>query len=419
MTTIVIVAYGSRGDVSPYTGLGVRLREAGFRVAVAAQGPYRDLIGDLGLEYRFMPTDTEAATKASPAAQRFIDGDRMLPSRAMLAEMTQYGPELGEAIVDVCAGADLLILAGTIATMFGYHVAQGMGIPSIGAHLQPSVPTGDFPPFTLGSRSYGRWGNRMLGRLAALGDKAYLPTINDVRRRVGLPPTTVGAYSRERAARWPILHGFSEHVVPRPADWRPGLEVTGYWWPATPPVWRPPADLVDFIESGSAPVYIGFGSTATNKGPQLSRIIGEAVRAAGVRAVVQSGWAELDCGGTDLLTIGDVPHEWLFPRMAAVVHHAGCGTTAAGLRAGVPAVAIPGIMDQPFWAKRLVDLGVAPGSIRRPKLRSDELAALITAAVSDSSYHDRAQQMSRKLAAEDGIGRAVAAVTGLLEASTA
>lgn len=164
------------------------------------------------------------------------------------------------------------------------------------------------------------------------------------------------------------------------------------------------------------PVFVGFGSTATTAGARLSQIAVGAARQAGVRVVLQAGSSGLASDAAHVLTIGPVPYSWLFPRMAAVVHHAGAGTTAAGIRAGVPAVPVPGIMDQPYWAKRLVDLGVAPAAQRRPDLDTAWLADTLRAATSDPGHRHRAQHLSGLLAAEDGAATAARAVDSLLDA---
>jgi UDP:flavonoid glycosyltransferase YjiC (YdhE family) len=144
-------------------------------------------------------------------------------------------------------------------------------------------------------------------------------------------------------------------------------------------------------------------------------VVTAAVRRAGVRAVVQAGWAGLSGGdvdghGDDVLSVGDVPHDWLFPRTAAVVHHAGAGTTGAGLRAGVPAVAVPVLTDQPFWASRLHRLGVAPPPLPLPDLTAESLAAAITTCVCEPALRRRAAGLARRVAAEDGAGRVLAHV---------
>lgn len=151
-----------------------------------------------------------------------------------------------------------------------------------------------------------------------------------LRARLGLPgastanPADVGA-----PEGWTICRGFSPTVVPRPDDWPPEVRVTGYWWPARPTGWQPPDELLDFLDAGAPPVFIGFGSMVPPRPGWLTEVIGAAVERAGVRAVVQTGWAGLAPSGDDILPIGDVPHDWLFPRMAVVVHHAGAGTTAS------------------------------------------------------------------------------------------
>ena len=199
-------------------------------------------------------------------------------------------------------------------------------------------------------------------------------------------------------------------MVARPSDWRTGLEVTGYWWPPLAPEWRPPKLLVDFLAAGPPPVFVGLGSTATNDGERYSQIVAAALNKVGVRGVVQSGWARLHGDGADTATIDDVPHAWLFPQTSVVVHHVGAGTTAAGLRAGIPAVPLPGIGDQPFWAQRLRRLGVAPAAIPRRNLTADRLASAIEAVLTDARFRRSAEAIAVRLQAEDGAAVVLAAV---------
>ena len=245
----------------------------------------------------------------------------------------------------------------------------------------------------------------------------YFANMNDIRAELDLPPTTLAAtYRKQAAEEWPILHGFSNHVVPRPRDWRPGLEVVGYWWPAMPTGWTPPEDLVRFLDAGPPPVFVGFGSANPGDAEGLGRTVAEALRRAGMRGVFQAGWAGLSAGdsGDDMLSVGDVPHEWLFPRMAAVVHAAGAGTTAAGLRAGVPAVPVPVAGDGPFWSHRLALLGVSPGPVSYKKMLTVErLAEAVREAVANPDYARRATEVAAVLAAEDGIDHVVTTVEKL------
>ncbi|MGA5462609.1 glycosyltransferase [Mycobacterium sp. NPDC050041] len=416
MTRIVIEAFGTRGDVAPLTGLGARLRDdLGVDVAIAAQRPYGDMIAAAGLEFRLLPRDTEEATRTSGYGQALVDGARMRPSKAVLAAMRDDLAGVGEAMAHAGRDADLLLLEGPVGSLLGYHVAEALGVPSMGVALQPASATAEFAPPPLTARSFGRMGNRMAWHMAGgIGEKVYTPLIDDLRRSLGVPPRSRRAYQAQRAARWPILYGFSPHVVPRPRDWRPGLDVTGYWWPAEARGWRPPAELVEFLEAGPPPVYVGFGSTATAHGEKLSETISRALHGAGVRGVVQSGWARLQCAGDDVLTVDDIPHAWLFPRMAAIVHHGGAGTAAAALRAGVPSVPVAGIVDQPFWSHRLHRLGAATRPLHRHTLTADDLATAITAATTTVAYRERAEQLSHLLADEDGAADAAGLIAAQL-----
>ncbi|EXU68975.1 UDP-glucose:sterol glucosyltransferase, partial [Streptomyces sp. PRh5] len=226
----------------------------------------------------------------------------------------------------------------------------------------------------------------------------------------GLPPATSRAATSHTtgADLRPVFHGFSPLVVPRPADWPSGVEVAGYWWPARPRDWRPPAELTDFLQAGPPPVFIGFGSMAPGEGERLGELVTAAVARAGVRAVVQAGWAGLTAAGDDVLAVGDLPHDWLFPRTAAVVHHAGAGTTAAGLRAGVPAVAVPAMADQPFWATRLHHLGVAPRPLPLADLTAESLGAAITTCLTAPALRHRAAELADAIGAEDGAASVLA-----------
>ncbi|HET6501744.1 MAG TPA: glycosyltransferase [Amycolatopsis sp.] len=402
MSTVVIAAFGSRGDVAPFTGLGVRLRQAGHQVAIAACQPYAGLIRDAGLEYRWLPFDPSRGPR-SEASRRYLDDGGSLRNVARLAsDALEIMRGVGPAIADAAQDADIL-LTSVVSTTLGYHVAEGLGIPSAGVYALPTMPTGDFPPILADLPSLGRWGNRTMSKMMGLSERIYRGLVNELRRDLGLPPTTVRGILREQRERqWPILHGFSEHVVPRPRDWRPGLELTGYWWPQSPSSWEPPAELVDFLDAGPPPVFIGFGSNVVGLGDHYSELLIEAVRKAGVRGVVQADWDGLAAAGDDVIAIGEAPYEWLFPRMAALVHHAGSGTTAAGLRAGVPAVPVPNVVDQFLWAKRLVTLGLAPEKIRQKRLTADRLAAAIREVVGNPDYRLATQAMAAKLKDEDG-----------------
>ncbi|MET7331984.1 glycosyltransferase [Nonomuraea sp. NPDC005650] len=397
---VLIVGVGTRGDVAPYTGLGARLREAGHRVAIAAHEPHAELVAGAGLEHRPIPGD--------PLPLLFPGAGVSLAARARM--FARYAAQVTDGIVEAAEqGADILLLG--VAASAGYHVAEAMGVPSMGVHLQPVEPTGDFPPVTSAlGRSFGRWGNRAAGRLAfAVPSPVHAGSARALRARLGLPPMSSRAvYRRRESTRWRVFHGYSPLVLPRPADWREGLEVRGYWWPERQPGWAPDDVLADFVGSGPPPVFVGFGSQVAARAEEFTDRAVRALRRAGLRGVLQTGVPGLL--GDDVLGVGDVPHDWLFPRMAAVAHHCGSGTTGAGLRAGVPAVGLPAVNDQPLWAARLAALGVAPDAVPFRRLSAERLAAALHAAVTEVSYRRRAAALATRIRAEDGAAAVISAV---------
>ncbi|MGY3791004.1 glycosyltransferase [Streptomyces antibioticus] len=399
---IMIAAAGSRGDVAPYTGLGVELSRAGYDVALAATETFAPLAREAGLGFRSLPADTRGHGE--------VTGRRDL-MRAASAFITELGQGFADA---VDKGTDLLLLS-TTTTPLGWHLTEATGTPSLGVYLQPTVPTGDFPPVVTGSRSLGRVGNRAIGRLALrMADRVYEPAVAQLRHHLALPRCSASEMRRrQEQANWPILHGVSTALVPRPSDWRPGLDVVGNWWPHHEPADRLPSDLEDFLSAGPRPVLIGFGSMASGDGERLSEIAVRALRRAGLRGILQAGTAGLAADGDGLLTIGDVPHALLFPRLAAVVHHGGAGTSAAALRAGVAAVPVPVTADQPFWTKRLAALGAATDPIPFRYLTVERLADSLRQVVKEQAHSRAAARAARHMATENGARRALEAIRQL------
>ncbi|MEU3841359.1 glycosyltransferase [Streptomyces sp. NPDC028635] len=395
---------GSRGDAAPFTGLGHALARAGHEVTLVTHERFAPLLAGSGVAFHALPVDPRAELESARGRglHRSTTGVGKLVrvvgmARALAGRMT-------DALLAAAADADVLLLGAALAPL-GHAVAEGLGRPSLGLHLQPLAATREFAPPLLTTGSWGGAGNRIAGLGVNLAvEHVFASAVPAVRARLGLPALRPAAALRARERqRWPVLHGFSPLVVPRPRDWRPGLEVTGYWWPYDGEH-ELPREVREFLDAGPPPVFVGLGSATVPDAGGVSAAVADALRRAGLRGVIQRGWGGLSADGDDMLLVDEVPHSLLFPRMAAVVHHCGAGTTAAGLRAGVPAVPVPIQFDERFWAGRLVALGVAPRVLPLRRLTAGALASALVEAVTDPAYGRRARDLGRRIRAEDGEG---------------
>jgi len=211
----------------------------------------------------------------------------------------------------------------------------------------------------------------------------------------------------------PVLYGVSQLVMPPDPRWHDKTVVTGYWIDTIPADYAPSPALAQFLAEGDAPVYIGFGSMSSKDPQATTRLMIDALDKTGQRGIIYSGWAGLtaDKLPSSVFLLDGAPHEWLFPRMGAVIHHGGAGTTAAGLRAGVPSGVVAHMADQPYWGGRVYEMGVGAKPIMRHKLTSDKLAKIINTLVKSPAIKENATQLGTKLRAENGVENAVHAIS--------
>jgi len=175
--------------------------------------------------------------------------------------------------------------------------------------------------------------------------------------------------------------------------------------------------LAEFISSGEAPVVITFGSMTHDDPARVTAILLEAIRMVNCRAVIQKGWSGL--GGLplppDVYVTEFVPHAWIFPHAAAVVHHGGAGTSAAAFRAGVPAVFVPHNFDQPVWGELAHEMGLTVEPIPIQELNAERLANALKTVLKTPSYKQAASALREKIVAEQGVKRARELIEELAE----
>lgn len=423
---ILIVTIGTRGDVQPYLALARGLQDAGHHVTLATHATFRPFIERHGVDYAPLAGDIRSLLASEAGRQLLAERNPVAAVRQLHALAR---PLLRQVMADIIAAADGadLILASTLAYPNAVTASHVHSAPLILAGLQPFTPTAAFPTALLPPlrRKFPGWG--LYHRLSHHATYRMLQLTsarlaNHVRRElVGLPPLHYAdVFGDLIAQQTPVIYGFSEHLLPRPADYAPSIEITGFWFLDREESWRPPPELEAFLAGGAPPVYIGFGSMNDRAPEQAAQITLDALQRSGRRGILASGWAGLRAANLPehVFPIDEAPHDWLFTRVAAVVHHGGVGTTAAALRAGIPQIVVPFSADQPLWAERIYQCGVGPEPIARRRLDAVRLAAAITAAHEHTPYLTRARCVAQAVKAEDGVRRAVNAVNRILETAS-
>jgi sterol 3beta-glucosyltransferase len=411
---ITIIALGSSGDVLPFTTLGRGLVQSGHGVRMATMRTFEDAVRSGGMEFHAMHGDAAALLSSGPGLSLGEAGGNILKMwsgamRSFGALARNFAQDLS-GLLDV--GPTDLILNQLPGGLYGYDLAEKLSIPMVMAGVIPMIrtrylPMVAFPPAPSWLPGY----NALTFRIAEqLVWQFFRPTINRWRvKTLGLSPQTfLGPFSRMQKERTIVINGFSQHVVPPPPDWGPHIHLTGYWY-AQPSDWQPPNSLIEFINDGEAPIFVGFGSMPIRNPAATLQTILEATLEAGVRLVLHRGWGGLETASLpdSVYSVGFTDYGWLFPRMAAVVHHGGAGTTAYALRAGVPNLIVPFLFDQFFWGRRIAEIGVGPKPIPFKKLKAGRLAQAFSTLQSQSDLKEAATGLGRRLREEDGIAHAV------------
>ena len=426
---ITILTTGSRGDIQPFIALGRGLKQAGYHVKIATHDTFQGMAQQYGLEFAAIAGDVQAMM-ASEAGQKMLKSNNSIYLIQQYARMVQ--PLVVQGIADswaACQHSDAIIFTAT--AVWGYDIAEALGIPCFFASLMPQRSNPDFPyPSIPPSLHLGRMLNRLSYPLLMEGfGLVFRQALNEFRRsrnvsleesQLHLPPIPFGAiYRRLDRLPTPALYGYSSLVVPKPANWSDRIQITGYWFLDQTTDWQPSQALLDFLAAGSPPVYVGFGSMSGTDAAQFTQIILDALKQIGQRGILLTGWggiAQTELPD-DVFLLHSVPHDWLFPQMAAIVHHGGAGTTAAALRAGVPSVVVPFFGDQPFWGNRVMKLGTSPSPIPKAELTVDRLATAITTAVTHPVMQQQAKAIGVKIRAENGIQQAIGVVERYLASS--
>ncbi len=407
MKRIALVTIGTQGDVQPYLALAISLKHRGYSVVLGASEEFEPMVVGYGIEFHSL----------GPSIQAFLQQSRF--ENAMSQSMLINGPSLlrqGQQIVDtaarhawnMCQGADALIL--NMNTSFGIDIAEALHIPAIMVALQPLNSTSEFPLCMYYGADFGRAFNRLSYTAMTVQQIYYNLPRNKLRRELmGLESRKNGGFFKNTdGTPLTTLYAYSSLVSPRPRDWPKTAIVTGFWQLPDISNWQPSDEFQKFLSEGDAPVYIGFGSMPFGA-ERNTQILKQAVLQWGGRAVVARGWGGINPSDLpdSIFAIEKAPHDKLFKYVSAVVHHGGAGTTSAGLHLGRPTFVVPQTVDQPYWGRRVFELGCGPKPVRLRKLTPEILAGALEDLTTNLDYRRQAAALSEEMQAENGTDKAI------------
>ncbi len=392
---VLLAPEGTRGDVQPLAVLGEALVERGCEVAMCASRDAHTLAEAHGLDFHPLPIDSREWLTGEAAA---VHGGPLRLHAAMGRFFHAALAHQFECVAEAARGADLIVGGGV--QLGAPSVAEALGVPYRFVAYCPQVfPSQEYPPFVVERDVRSPLVNRALWRFF-ISTFSILArgALNRQRRALGLGK--VGdIYAHMRSPR-PLLAADPD-LAPAPFDGGPGITQVGFLLP--PERGALPGKLSAFLAAGPPPVYLGFGSMPDPDPDRTTRAVVAALEALGVRAVLGGGWAGLGRGTLpeDVMVVDNVPHALLFPRMAAVVHHGGAGTTSMAAWSGVPQVVVPHLLDQFYWGRRVEQLGLGPPMLPRRRLTPSSLAESLALALEVEVIAERARGVGERIRSRD------------------
>ncbi|GAA6009840.1 hypothetical protein JCM11491_000834 [Sporobolomyces phaffii] len=436
---ITCLTIGSRGDVQPYIALCKGLMAQGHKCKIASHGEYRKWVEGHGIEF--------SAVGGDPAElmQLMISHDFFTISfmKEAIGKFRGWLDDLLDSAWEGCQGSDVLIESPS--AIAGYHIAEALRIPYYRAFTMPWSRTRAYPhAFAVPEIKMGGGYNYMTYTM--FDQVFWRATSGQVNRwrkdTLKVRATNLDAMQQHKI---PFLYNFSPVVIPPPLDWRENIHVTGYWILENPgdsdsgDKWEPPEDLIEWMDKAKEEkkkiVFIGFGSIIIPDPVAMTRVISEAVEEADVYAIVAKGWSDRAGSKDDseetkkkaeekekeqhelldrpfIYNVKSIPHDWLFTRIDAAVHHGGAGTTGASLRAGLPTIIKPFFGDQHFYADRVATLGIGT---HLHDFKTKEVTEALIAATTDEKQIERARQAGEDIRKEDGVATAIECIYRDLE----
>lgn len=409
---ITILCNGSRGDIQPYIALAQEIKLQRKKVRIATGTSFKDFVEGYGIECYPLSADHNTVNidpKLLEAAENSTNPLKMLFT---FNKMKKYARLMVDEMYEACQESELIIYHP--GCTIGYFAAEQMGIPSVMASPFPMLQTAEYASVI----AYGKSKMPLKISYSMLQSMLWMASKAGVKQfwkeKFGKLPDKFGCPFERVDNRHPSIVSCSNHVFARPSDWDKNIHQYGYWFLKEKDNYTPPKELTDFLENGDKPVYFGFGSVFNETDKDIFiKVVTEALQKTGKRGIL-CGMGKIDNLSQSILVIDSVPHTWLFPRCAAVCHHGGAGTSAAGFAAGVPSIIVPFSNDQFAWAHRSFDIGVGSKPIYKKELSVEKLTQAITFVLSDTIVNN-AKELGENMADENGAKDCATVIAGILE----
>ncbi len=419
---VVLLTTGTRGDLQPSLALAIALREAGIPTCLASDPAFAPWADQYNVHFTLVEGNpSELMTRPGSQSALTYDGNLLRSLGASLRYLQAARPVFRQMLHSAwkaCQGARALVVS--LPTLWGAYIAEALGIPCIYALMQPLSRTAAFPCSLLPVR-LPNWPALNRFSYFLIEQALWLPwrgLLNQwLRTELHLPSSKLfSPTSRLYEKGTAVLYAISPSVIPHPVDWPVNHQLTGYWFLDPGPIWRPPADLVDFLASGLPPLYFGFGSGGLRRQQACEEAIVQALERSSFRAVIHfpPQIVHQTSDTRRFYITSDIPHSWLFPHCAGAIHHGGAGTIAAALRAGIPSLVVPQAADQFFWASRVQSLHAGPDPIPQHLLNVDNLSAGLSRFADEPALAENARRLSAAIQSENGVQEAVSWIRDFL-----
>lgn len=411
---ITIICSGSRGDFQPYISIARELKKQGKEVRITAGASQEDFVKNYGIDVFPISIDVSNANVDPKLLEDAGSSDNPLKMLLTFNKMKHLGHEILKETFKACSGSELIIYHPGCAV--GYFAAEELGIPSVLASPFPIHKNDDYLSVVM----YGKSKNTKFKRALSyklIYKMLWMTSSLSIKKlwkeQYGKLPKNYGCtFDLHNNPKNPAVISCSNHIFNRPNSLNENIQQSGYFF-LDEDEYTPSNELQDFLNSGEKPIYIGFGSMLKeSEKAHYAQMAVKALQKANKRGVLY-GFGEIEDLPSNIIVVKTTPHSWLFPKMSAVCHHGGAGTSAEGFRAGIPSIIVPFSNDQFAWAYRSFDLGIGVKPIHKKDLNEDNLVKAIKS-VFDKEIIENSKQIGVKIKSETGLKDAVEAILGSL-----